>query len=142
MLIINQQLIFNLNCYQISRPDSSGHYYIITIKSIVRNNAISATNVKIQSPSATPSIKKGKRPYYERIHSSSIPKSAFKAWLIVASILQKNINMSAIAQFPEGLKASECERGNGLNPPVPYLPERTDDDSKGKTTTIKFGLAN
>ena len=50
--------------------------------------------------------------------------------------------MSFLAQVPEGLKAQECERGSGLNPPLPYIPERTDDDDKRKATTIKFVLAN
>ena len=50
--------------------------------------------------------------------------------------------MSAIAQVPEGLKPSECERGSGLNPPVPYIPETCDDSEKRKATTIKFALAN
>ena len=50
--------------------------------------------------------------------------------------------MSAIAQVPEGLKASECKHGTGLISPMPYIPERTDDVHKQKALTIKFALAN
>jgi len=49
--------------------------------------------------------------------------------------------MSFLSQVPEGLKSAECERGSGLNPPLPYIPERADDDDR-KATTIKYVLLN
>ena len=50
------------------------------------------------------------------------PKSLFKK-LVFGTKLHLYARMSATSKAPEGLKDSECEKGNlGIRPPIPYVP--------------------
>jgi hypothetical protein len=84
-----------------------------------------------------------KEPFYRRRAIKRTPKSTFKALLIVASLQEKVDRMSFLQQVPESLKPQECERGSGLNPPIPYIPEKYEDvDPDRKVPTIKYELEN
>lgn len=79
--------------------------------------------------------------YHRAIHQN--PQSNFKALLIVASLQRTVKKMSFLQQVAESLKLQECEHGSGLNPPIPYIPEKyKDSDPNCKVPTIKYGLAN
>ena len=49
--------------------------------------------------------------------------------------------MSAAVKTPEGLKDSECEKGNlGVRPPIPYVPPTDLLQAKENTDSIKLKL--
>jgi hypothetical protein len=83
-------------------------------------------------------------PRYLRQQTNTLPKSRFKALLIVTSLLKKANKISLIQQIPEGLKSSEVERGNGrFQPLIPYIPESIETvDPDRKVPTIKVELKN
>jgi hypothetical protein len=84
-----------------------------------------------------------KKPFYYRRTIQQNPQSNFKALLIVASFQRTVEKMSFLQQVPKSLKPQECEHGSGLNPPIPYIPEKYEDsDSNHKVLTIKYELAN
>ena len=71
-----------------------------------------------------------KTPYHVQTAKSNIPKSRFKSLLIVVSILPQFERMSFVAQVLDGLKPSDCERGSGMCPPLPYIPKKTNGDER------------
>jgi hypothetical protein len=64
--------------------------------------------------------------------------------MLIVTSLQKTVEkMSFLQQVPESLKPQECERGSGLKPPIPYIPEKYEDSNPNrKVPTIKYELAN
>ena len=51
--------------------------------------------------------------------------------------------MSFLQQVPESLKPQECKGGSGLNPSIPYIPEKNEDPEPNcKVLTIKYKLEN
>ena len=83
------------------------------------------------------------KPFYHRRAIQRNPQYNFKALLIVESLQKTVKKMSFLQQVPKSLKPQECECGSGLNPPIPYIPEKYEDsDLDRKVPTIMYELAN
>ena len=84
-----------------------------------------------------------KKPFYYCQAIQQNPQSNFKALLIVASLQRTVKKMSFLQQVPKSLTPQECEYGSGLNPPIPYIPEKykdSDPDRKVLTTSMSLQM--
>ncbi len=70
----------------------------------------------------------------------SPPKRFFKKLFLETKLLLVSIMCASTKNPPEGLKDSECKRGNIVNqPPIPYV-EPANPNGKQETTKIKIKL--
>ena len=68
------------------------------------------------------------------------PKSPYKDFILRVG-LYRHAKMSASSKVPEGLKDSECEKGNlGARPPIPYVPPTDLLQAKENSDSIKLKL--
>ncbi len=71
-----------------------------------------------------------------------LPRSSYNR-LIVRTPLYLKARMSASTKAPEGLKDSECKKGNlGVCPPIPYVPPTDLLQTKENADTLKLKLPN
>jgi hypothetical protein len=81
--------------------------------------------------------------YLRNFHQSKQPKSSFKSLLIVkSSFFQNQMSLNHLAVL-EGLNRQDVERGNGsLQPPVSFVPDKSEDAEERIVQTLKIELAN